>query len=57
MEHEQVTQHDVATDVPPEETETYDEPRGAYRFVILMLILYFVYFFVTWIEVVLGRGA
>lgn len=57
MEQKQVTQHDVTTDVPPEEIEAYDEPRGAYRFVILMLVLYFVYFFVTWIEVVLGRGA
>lgn len=41
----------------PEEEITYGEPRGAFVFVIAMMIFYVVYWAIHWYEIFVMRGA
>ncbi|MFZ4827505.1 MAG: hypothetical protein ACOYLB_09115 [Phototrophicaceae bacterium] len=50
----QVTEVQASTDTPS--TETYAEPKGAFLFVILMLVFYVGYWFINWIEIFVLRG-
>jgi len=50
----QVAEQQTSTDSPP--TETYGEPKGAFLFVVLMLVFYVGYWFVNWIQIFVLRG-
>lgn len=47
------------TPVPPVDVddEVYPPPKGAMAFVVLVLIGYIVYWFITWFEIFVLRGA
>jgi len=40
---------------PESESEDF-RPSGAFRFVLLLIVAYVIYFFVTWHEIVILRG-
>jgi hypothetical protein len=41
---------------PPETTDEYVEPRGAFAFIILMFIFYVGYWIFSWVEVFVLRS-
>jgi len=45
------------TPVTEVEEESYGVPRGAFAFVILMMVFFVVYFFLTWTEIFVLRGS
>lgn len=56
MSEQTETEAQVTADTPPTETETYAEPKGAFFFVILMIVFYVGYWFLNWIEIFVLRG-
>lgn len=52
------TAEEQANTQPQEEKkERYSAPRGAFAFVLLLLAGYAVYWFITWFEIFILRGA
>ena len=52
----EVKEVQITADTPSTETETYAEPKGAFFFVVLMILFYVGYWFLNWIEIFVLRG-
>ncbi len=55
MENPSVPENHHDTPEQSEHTSRWGAPRGAFAFVLLMLIVYAVYFFIEWANII-GRG-